>query len=80
LATRYEYYNDHSGFTTLQPQHLHSATGTLEHKIAGHLISRLEYRWDGSNRDAFTKGPRPVDSQQTILGGVVYTFDFKELK
>jgi Putative beta-barrel porin-2, OmpL-like. bbp2 len=80
LATRYEYYNDHSGFTTLQPQHLHSATGTLERKIAGHLLSRLEYRWDGSNRDAFTKGSRPVDTQQTLLGGIVYTFDFKELK
>lgn len=80
LATRYEYYNDHAGFTTLQPQHIQSATGTLERKIAGRLISRLEYRWDGSNRDAFMKGSRPVDTQQTVLGGVVYTFDFKELK
>jgi hypothetical protein len=80
VATRYEYYDDRNGFTTGTAQQIHEATGTLERKIAGSLITRLEYRRDMSNRPSFLKGARPVRQQDTIAGGVVYVFDVKEFK
>ncbi len=75
IATRYEYYNDHDGFTTGTPQHLNGLTGTLERRIASRLITRLEYRRDSSNRPAFFKGDTPARSQSTVAGGLMYEFD-----
>ncbi len=80
VATRYEYYDDHDGFTTGTAQHINGATGTLERKIAGSLITRLEYRRDMSNRPSFLKGIRPVRQQDTVAGALIYTFDVKELR
>jgi hypothetical protein len=80
LATRYEYYNDHSGFTTGMPQHFNGVTGTFERKVAGSLITRLEYRHDMSNQPSFVKGSSPVKGQDTVAAGLIYTFDVKELK
>jgi Putative beta-barrel porin-2, OmpL-like. bbp2 len=80
LATRYEYYNDHNGFTTGTAQHFNGFTGTFERKVGGALITRLEYRRDMSNRPTFEKGSAPVKEQDTVAAGLVYTFDLKELK
>jgi hypothetical protein len=78
-ATRYEYYNDHFGFTTGTAQHINEFTETFERKLAGSLISRLEYRRDMSNHPSLFKGTTPVDHQDTISAALIYAFDLKEL-
>jgi len=78
-ATRYEYYNDHFGFTTGTPQHVNEITETFERKILGNLITRLEYRRDMSNRPSLFKDAMPVDQQDTVEVGLIYAFDLKEL-
>jgi hypothetical protein len=80
VATRYEYYNDHDGFTTGTPQHLNEFTGTFQRTVAHHLITRLEFRRDFSNRPVFTKGTTPVMGQNTMAAGLVYSFDSRETK
>ena len=80
LATRYEYYNDHDGFTTGTAQHLNEFTGTFQRVIAHRLITRLEFRRDISNRPVFTKGTTPVMGQNTVAAGLVYSFDSRETK
>ena len=79
LTTRYEYYDDHNGFTTGAPQHVNEFTETFERKVAGSLITRLEFRRDMSNQPSFVKGAAPVKAQNTVAAGLVYTFDMKEL-
>lgn len=78
LITRYEYYNDTDGFTTGTAQHLQEVTGTFEHVIAKHLLTRLEYRHDFSNRPTYLKGNAPMTGQDTVAAGMVYSFDCKE--
>jgi hypothetical protein len=89
FAIRYEYYDDHNGFTTgipatattpfiPTPQHLNGVTGTIERTIANHIISRFEYRHDLSNRPVFVKGITPVSTQNTVTGGLIFVFDSKE--
>jgi len=78
IVTRYEYFNDHDGFTTGTAQHLNEFTGTFERRVARHLITRLEFRRDTSNRPAFLKGNAPATSQDTVAAGLVYTFDTRE--
>lgn len=78
FATRYEYYNDPFGFTTGAAQHLNEFTTTFEHKIAKHLITRLEFRRDMSNQPSLLKGSTPVTDQNTLAGGLVYMFDIHE--
>jgi hypothetical protein len=80
FATRYEYYDDHDGFTTGTPQHLTEFTATFERLIAHHIISRFEFRRDMSNKDPFLKGNTPVADQNTMTAGLVYTFDSREAK
>lgn len=80
LAIRYEYFNDHYGFITGTPQHVQEFTGTFQRILAHHLITRLEYRHDSSNRPVFTKGTQPVLGQDTFTAGMVYTFDMRETK
>ncbi len=78
LAGRYEYYDDPQGFTTLTAQHLNEVTGTFERTISHHLITRLEFRRDVSNRPSFLKGSSPIDNQNTLEAGIIYAFDSKE--
>ena len=80
VATRYEYYDDHDGFTTGAVQHLNEFTGTFERLIAGHLITRLEFRRDISNQPSFLKGNLPVSGQNTMAGGLIFVFDSQETK
>ena len=80
VATRYEYYDDHDGFTTGAVQHLNEFTGTFERLIAGHLITRLEFRRDISDQPSFLKGNLPVTGQNTMAGGLIFVFDSQETK
>jgi hypothetical protein len=90
VAGRYEYFNDHDGLATTpgtiniallgKGQHLNEFTGTIERKIAGHLISRLEYRRDQSNQDFFErgKGNGPngfVKGQDTVDVGLMFVLE-----
>ena len=84
FSTRGEYFIDHNGFTTGlgSPQKLGEFTGTLERTLAGHIISRLEYRRDMSDQNVFpyrtseiTGSPfSPMDHQNTVTVGFVYAF------
>jgi hypothetical protein len=80
FTTRYEYYNDHDGFTTGTAEHMHEFTTTWERLVAHHIISRLEFRRDLSNQPVFLKGSSPVKDQNTLTAGFVYTFDSREAK
>ncbi|MGH9434488.1 MAG: outer membrane beta-barrel protein [Terriglobia bacterium] len=75
LTTRYEYYDDHDGFTTSTPQSLNEFTETYEHIFGGHLVTRVEYRRDVSNHPVFMKGTGFVDNQNTVTGGMIFNFD-----
>ena len=75
FSPRFEWYDDHDGFTTGVPQTLHEFTFTSEHKISGSLLTRLEYRRDWSDVDYFYRAvDRNVSSQNTLTFGVVYAF------
>ena len=85
FSTRYEYYNDHDGFTTgFAPNgvpagvHFNEFTTTYERLMAHHIISRFEFRHDLSNEPVFLKGSNPVTGQNTMTAGLVYTFDTRE--
>ena len=81
FTVRHEYYNDHDGYTTGVAQHMQEVTGTFERKIAGHIISRLEYRHDMSNQPIFFDHSLPIatmKNQNTFTAGVVYTLDKTE--
>ncbi len=79
VAARYEYYDDHDGFTTGTAGHIHEFTGTLQRTIAGHFLTNLELRRDFSNNPIFTKGAAtPVTAQTTATAGLVFTFDTRE--
>jgi hypothetical protein len=87
FATRYEYYNDPSGFTTgildangVGP-HIQEVTATLERRIATHLITRLEYRHDESNQAFFPKGKASnplVTGQNTLAAGMMFVLEPSE--
>jgi len=79
IASRYEYYNDHYGFTTGTPGHIQEFTGTFEHPVATHILTRLEFRQDVANNPIFLKGSsKPVDTQATLTAGMVFLFDSRE--
>ena len=77
LAGRYEYYNDHTGFTTGTRQHINEFTGTVERKVAQHLITRAEYRFDDSNNShAFNKdATKFASTQSTVTGGLIFVLE-----
>jgi hypothetical protein len=85
VAGRYEYLNDHDGFATgvitASGQHLNEFTGTIERKIAGHLISRIEYRRDQSNQNFFQRGSSSlVKGQTTVDAGLVFVLEPNDTK
>jgi hypothetical protein len=82
IATRYEYYDDHDGYTTgtLVPTHFNEFTATFERLVAHHIISRFEFRRDLASQPVFLKGSNPVLDQNTLTAGLVFTFDSREAK
>jgi Putative beta-barrel porin-2, OmpL-like. bbp2 len=82
FSTRYEYYDDHDGFTTGNPAggiHFNEFTTTFERVVAHHIISRFEFRRDMANQPALLKGSNSVKDQNTLTGGLVFTFDSREV-
>jgi len=76
FAARYEYYNDHYGYTTGTAQHINEFTLTLQRTFAHDLITRLEYRRDMSNQPVFPRGVAElVKNQNTLELGLMYVFD-----
>lgn len=79
LAARYEYYNDHDGFTTCSacrtpvPQHVNEWTVTAERRFMQRMSTRIEFRHDRSNQPVFFRAATPVKDQWTITAGVMYT-------
>jgi hypothetical protein len=81
LAGRYEYYDDHNGFTTGVAQHLNEGTLTLQRMIATHIMTRFEFRHDASNQPVFLKGSgSAVTAQTTGTVGLVFLFDSRDAK
>jgi hypothetical protein len=81
VAGRYEYFNDHAGLGTGTRQHMNEFTGTIERKIAGHLLSRLEYRHDDSNQNFFQRGTSSfVKGQTTVDAGLVFVLEPNDTK
>src|SRR5579871_2292728 len=81
FSTRYEYYNDHSGFTTGTVQHVNEFTTTLQRSIHNNLLTRLEYRRDMSDQPIFLKNTSGlVKDQNTVTAGLILTFDSREAK
>ena len=57
-----------------QPQTLWETTWTLQYKPAPSLMTRLEYRYDHSNKAVFLDNDTPKTHQQTLGFSVVYLF------
>lgn len=78
FSPRFEWYDDHDGFTTGASQTLKDFTITSEHKINNGLLTRFEYRRDFSDTDFFIKPvDRLVRAQSTLAFGLVYSFSSK---
>ncbi len=75
FTVRYEYYDDHDGFTTGTRQHINEYTATLERIFAHHLITRLEFRRDMSSAPVFPRGTIFAKNQNTLELGMMYVFD-----
>ncbi len=76
FAVRYEYYDDHNGFTTGVAQNINEYTLTLERTFAKHFITRAEFRRDMSNQPFFPRGVAELTkNQNTVDIGLMYVFD-----
>jgi putative OmpL-like beta-barrel porin-2 len=74
VALRAEWFEDGDGATTGTPQSLKEVTLTYEWKHGGGLLTRVEGRYDWSNRAVFDKHDGTSKQQPTLLVGVVYSF------
>ena len=75
FSPRVEYLNDPDGFSTGTIQRLHEVTLTGEYRFADWLLTRAEYRYDGSSAPFFDHGNEPASrqSQNTItIGFILY--------
>jgi hypothetical protein len=77
LAPRFEWYQDRDGFTTGTAQTVKELTLTSEQKVAGMLLTRIEYRRDFSNVPFFATKSGVSKSQNTFTVGLVYAFSSK---
>lgn len=76
VTPRFEWYDDHDGYTTGLTQTLKEFTVTGEHAFGSGLLGRIEYRRDFSDERYFvTFGDRLVHAQSTLTVGLVYSFD-----
>jgi hypothetical protein len=79
ITPRAEYFNDASGFSTGTRQKLHEVTVTGEYKVLNGLLTRLEFRRDGSNVPFFDHGTVPASSksQTTVTLGLIAYYPVK---
>jgi hypothetical protein len=76
ITPRVEWFDDADGFSTGTKQKVHEVTVTGEYKMIDGLLTRLEYRHDGSNVDFFQHGTVPSASkgQSTVTLGLIAYF------
>jgi hypothetical protein len=81
VATRGEWFKDHNGFATGVAQDVGEFTLTLQRMLAGKLMSRLEYRYDASDKGVFPyHNGLPVGDQNTVTLGLIYAFSSADAK
>lgn len=80
FVPRYEWFDDHDGFSTGVTQTVKEFTMTGEYRVKPNLITRLEGRRDWSNQFFFPKSDPTVfaKSQTTVLAGFIWTFGTRE--
>ena len=80
FTPRYEWFDDHNGFSTGTAQRVKEFTLTGEYKLRPTLITRFELRRDWSNQPFFSKSDPTVlaRSQATVLAGLIWTFGTRE--
>lgn len=71
---RMEWFKDADGFLTGTDQKLWEGTATLQYKLTPSLITRLEFRYDKSNKNTFQYGQRAANNQETLATEVIYLF------
>jgi hypothetical protein len=75
LTPRFEWFNDHDGFSTTVAQKVKEFTITAEIKMKEGFFTRLEYRRDWSDVKFFERGTGGLSkNQDTILVGFVAFF------
>ncbi|MCK9614203.1 MAG: outer membrane beta-barrel protein [Candidatus Omnitrophica bacterium] len=76
FSNRTEYFSDPQGLRVVAgtPQDLWENTLTTEVRPFKNIITRLEYRYDASSKDVFTKNETPIDHQSTIAAEAIYIF------
>ena len=81
LAPRLEWFDDRDGFSTGTPQTLKEFTMTGELRLPAEMpiLARVEYRRDWSDVPFFERasGLSPVKNQDTLLVGLLFTFEKK---
>jgi hypothetical protein len=56
-------------------EHIQEVTGTVERRIAQHLLARMEFRHDMATQPVFLKGNAPVLGQSTVAAGLVLALE-----
>ncbi|MDD4955453.1 MAG: outer membrane beta-barrel protein, partial [Candidatus Omnitrophica bacterium] len=76
FSNRTEYFTDPDGLRVVSGagQDLWENTITAEIRPFKNIITRLEYRYDASNKDVFTKEDAAIDHQNTIAMEAIYVF------
>jgi hypothetical protein len=83
VAARYEYFEDHDGFTTgqLPRTHFNEVTATYQHTLATHLLTRFEYRRDMSQFPVYELSTfNPIKHQDTVSLGLIFLFSSADAK
>ncbi len=71
---RMEWFKDADGFLTGTDQKLWEGTATLQYKPTPSLITRVEFRYDKSNKNTFQYGGRAANHQETLATEVIFLF------
>jgi hypothetical protein len=87
VAARYEYFEDHDGFTTATSipfLHFHEVTATYQRTLASYLLARFEYRRDMSQFPVYETRIGTANAflnhQDTVSLGLIFLFDSRNAK
>ena len=74
ISPRAEFFNDANGFSTGTIQKIKEGTITGEYKYNDHLVARLEFRHDASDKAFFDRGAQlaAAKGMNTATLGLVY--------